>query len=349
VRYTPFAAATVAIAVFLACDAAFAQDTGTKWDLEVHAGFSSTLNQQEGLGSLPSTGTIVSGEISASTFYLGDGARLFNDNQRAVVGGQGAQIVPIDTLLLNSMITRQAGPAVGVRLRREIASRFAAEIDGDASLDHLTFTPAALASIETTRASYATALQRALLASPLPSAVASDATVTSRRFSPQLFATGAFVVKLRTSGKAIPYAVGGGGVMLNQGDTPSVTLEGNYSVDKPAQLLGTDTVSITYDENSMNGVGFGGAGFTYDVKSRWGIRVDAREYFYKNSSRNIVTVTPSLGFQSTGQPFPLVNVGDLRFATSSPLNGPPPETSTTFTGSGLQAHLIVSAGLVVRF
>ena len=122
--------------------------------------------------------------------------------------------------------------------------------------------------------------------------------------------------------------------MFNRGDTPSVNLVGNYSVDKPPQLLGTDNVSITYDEDSLNGVGFGGAGFTYDVKSRWGIRVDAREYLYKNSSRNVIAVTPSLGFQSTGQSFPLVNVGDLRFATSSPLNGPPPATSTTFSGSG---------------
>jgi hypothetical protein len=183
----------------------------------------------------------------------------------------------------------------------------------------------------------------------LTSSVNSVATVTDHRLAPQLFGTGGLVFKLKTSGRTIPFVVGGGGVVLNAGNTPTATLVANYALDKPAQLLGTDSVTITYSEDSFTDVGFGGGGFTYDITPKWGIRLDAREYWYKNSGTTMLTVSPTLGFQSTGQPVPLVDVGSLKFATSAPLNGAPVTTSPTFTGSGLQGHFTVSAGFVLRF
>jgi hypothetical protein len=349
-RRAHFAACVVVIAVCADYDAASAQDATSKWDVEVHAGLSSTRDQVDGSGGLPATGTIVQGAISASTFYLGDGARLFNENQRSVIGTQAAStIVPLDAVVASAATTRERGPAVGVRLEREVMRRFAVQVDGDLSLDHLAFTPGALTAIETTRASYTSALERALSVSPLASAVTSVATITDHQFAPQLFATAALVANLKLSGRTIPYVAGGGGVVFNWGSTPSAKLVGNYELDKPPQLLGTDTVSLTYGEDSLTRVGFGGGGFTHDLASKWGIRVDAREYLYRNSGKNGLDVTPALSFQSTGQPFPHVDAGALKFATSAPLNGSAVSGSTTFSGSGLQGHLIVSAGLVLRF
>ena len=353
-RHARIAWSVVIGAAFAAHDAALAQSadpsSGSKWDVEVHAGVSAPRNPESGSGSLPATGALVQSELSASTFYLGDGARLFNENQRVISGTQSAPvIVPLDAVLLNAMITRETGSAFGVRLQRDIKRRFAVQVDGDLSLDHLAFTPAALTAIETARASYIPALQRALSASPLTSSVTSVATVSDHRFAPQVFAAGAFVLKLRTSGRTIPYLTGGGGVVLNGGTSPSATLVGNYTLDQPAQLLGTDNVLITYDEKSMSGLGLGGGGFTHHLNAKWGVRVEAREYLYRNSGTNAVNITPTLGFQSTGRPVPVVNVGTLKFAATAPLNGQPLSTSTTFTGSGRQAHLIVSAGLLVRF
>jgi hypothetical protein len=179
--------------------------------------------------------------------------------------------------------------------------------------------------------------------------VTSVATLTDHQRATQLFATGAFVVKLRTSGNTIPYIEGGGGIVLNRGNAPQASLVGNYALDNPAQLLGTDTVAITYSQESWTEVGLFGGGFTHDVTSKWGIRVDAREYLFKNTGETDIAVTPTLGFQSTGQPFPLVNVGSLKFATTAPLTGAPVAASPTFAGSGLQGHLIVSAGVFLRF
>jgi len=343
----------VIVAAFAAHDAAAQSPDASsepKWNVEVHAGVSSPYNPVAGSGSLPSTGTVVQGELSASTFYLGDGARLFNENQRVVTGTQpGPLIVPLDAVLLSAMVTRETGSAVGVRLARDIRNRFAVQVSGDLSFDHLAFTSAALTAIEVTRSSYIPAVERALSASPLTSSVTSVATISDRHFAPQVFATGAIVVKLRTSGNTIPYLTGGGGVVLNGGSSPSATLVGTYTLDHPAQLFGTDTVVITHDEKSLSGLGLGGGGFTHDLNAKWGIRVDAREYLYQSSGTNTVNVTPTLGFQSTGQPMPVVNVGTLKFAATTPLNGQPVLPSPTFTGSGLHGNLIVSTGLFVRF
>jgi hypothetical protein len=347
----------VAVALLSARHTAFAQDavastsasTTPRWNVEVHAGISSPQNQSNGSGALPTTGTLLQGEISASTFYLGDGARLFNDNQRAIAGTQTPLIVPLDGVLLGAITTRQPGPAFGVRLERAIKERFAVHVNGDLALDHLEYTPEALRAIETTRTSYVPALQRALSASALTSSVTSVSTLTDHQRATQAFATGAFVLKLRTSGKTIPFIDGGGGVVFNGGNTPQASLVGNYTLNNPAQLLGTDTVALTYSQQSWTEVGLFGGGLSHDVTSKWGIRVDAREYVFKNTGETDIAVTPTLGFQSIGQPFPLVNAGSLKFATTAPLSGAPVSASPTFISSGLQGHLIVSAGFFLRF
>jgi len=94
---------------------------------------------------------------------------------------------------------------------------------------------------------------------------------------------------------------------------------------------------------------FGCCRFTYLVTPKSGIRIDGRTHFYKNPTTNLVDVTPALAAESTGQPFPLVTSGSLQFFTTAPLNGPPVAGATTFTGSGVQAHLAFSVGFFRRF
>lgn len=343
----------LALAMFGAHDAAFAQNPDNsarpRWNIEVHAGISSTRNQSNGSGGVPATGSLIQGEISASTFYLGDGTRLFNDNQLAIFGAQAPLIAPLDGALVGAMVRHEAGSSFGARLERAIRDRFAVQIDGDFVLDHIAFTPEAVTAIETTRASWTGALQRTLSASPLSSSTSSVATLTDHQRARQLFATGAFVVKLRASGRTIPFITGGGGVVFNGGARPEASLVGNYTLDKPAQLFGTDTVGITYSEASLMGVGLFGGGFSYDVTSKWGIRVDAREYVFKNRGETDVAITPALAFQSTGQPFPLVDVGSLKFAPSAPLSSAPASATPTFSGTGREGRLVVSAGFFLRF
>ena len=340
----------VPIAILAAGQKASAQSTEPKWDVQGYAGIAVTNDQVNGSGSLPTTGTILQGMMSASTLYFGDGARLFNQNQSVVLGGQtGSTIVPLDPILVSSAIRRERGASFGLRLERRLNRRLAIEMAGDCSVDHLAFTPVALTGLEATRGSFTTALEHALAISPVTAAVTSIATVNDHQTAVQLFTTGTLVVTLKDTGRMIPYVAGGGGVVFNGGNTPSATLVGNYQLGSPAQLLGTDTVALRYAENARAEVISAGAGFQYLMTPKWGIRIDGRTHFYKNSTANLVDVTPKLAAESTGQPFPLVNSGSLQFFTTAPLNGAPVVGATTFNGSGVQAHLVLSVGFFRRF
>jgi hypothetical protein len=323
-------------------------DTGPKWEIEGHAGLSATSDQAHGSGSLPTTATVVQGMISASTLYFGDGARLFNQNENAVFGQAASTIVPLDAVLAGPAIRRQKGTAFGIRVERALNRRLAIEMSGDASFDHLAFEPGALTALEATRGSFKTALGRTLSMAPLDSAATSVATLNDHQSARQLFAAGALILSLKESGRTIPYLSAGGGIAFNGGNLPTATLVGHYELGTPSQLFGTDTVALSYTQATRVPLISGGGGFKYLLTQKWGIRLDARARFYRNSTTNLVDVTPAMLFVSTGQPFPLVNTGALQFATTAPLNGASVQGATTFKGSGVQTQFLFAVGFFRR-
>jgi hypothetical protein len=339
--------------------------TERKWELEVHGGLSVNGYQNNGSGSLPLTGAIVGGKISVSSFYFGQGAQLFNQNQ---VGNSRAlpvpTITPVDSVLLSSVIQRERrGGTLGVRLGRSLGHRFAAEFTFDYSPANEALANTALAGIEATRASFTPALEHALSVSSPASTVTSVATVIDRKRVSQLFTTGALMVNLRQTGKAIPYVTIGGGVVLSTGDLPSATLVGSYQLGTSSQIFGTDTVNLSYSLKGRTYVGTGGAGLRYFITPTRGIRFDGRVQVYPNTIVNLVDATPVIALRSTGSPFPLINSGALQFSSTAPLNGVSvsatpgataaggglPPGSTTFTGTGLLPQVSITVGLFWRF
>jgi hypothetical protein len=335
------------------------------WELEVHGGLSVNGYQNSGSGSLPATGAIIGGKISASSFYFGTGAQLFNQNE---VGDSRAvtvpTITPVDQVLQSSVIQRQRrGGTLGVRLGRSIGRRFAADFTFDYSPANEAFANTALAGIEATRASFTPALQHALSVSSVASTVTSVATVIDRQRISQLFATGALRINLRETGRAIPYVTIGAGVVLSSGNLPSATLVGGYQLGTSSQILGTDTVNLTYSLKGRTWVGTGGAGLRYFITPTRGIRFDGRLQMYPNTIVNLVDATPAMALRSSGSPFPLINSGALQFSSTAPLNGvsvsaTPGATaaagsvapgSTTFTGKGLLPQVSLTIGLFWRF
>src|SRR4051812_3183459 len=82
-----------------------ARGSGTRWEIEAHGGVSATSAEHGGTGRLPDTGAIIGGLIGVSTFYLGDGAILFNQNQLANTARPGGPlIVPLDPILIGPAI-----------------------------------------------------------------------------------------------------------------------------------------------------------------------------------------------------------------------------------------------------
>jgi hypothetical protein len=314
----------------------------------VHGGVSAVRTQNEGSGSLPSTGAIVGGQMGVSSFYLSDGARLFNQNQMAVAGGQPVPtIVPLDNVLLGPAIRQQGAGTFGIRMSRAIRPRLTIEATADLEMVHQSFTPSALAGIEATRASFGPALERAL-SSGVASAVSSVATIDDRREASHLFVSGALIVNLKETGKVIPYLTIGAGTVFNRGDTPTATIVGTYQLQDPPQIFGSDTITLHYAQNGPTLIGTAGGGVKYLVTPRWGIRFDARAQVHKDSTTSLLDVTPALALQSNGAPFPIINYGSLQFSATGPMTGAA-VTGTTYSGSGLQAHVVLAAGLFLRF
>ena len=323
-----------------------------KWEVEAHGGWSDASFQSSGSGTLPTTGLVVGGQINVSSFYFGDGARLFNQNLATASKSQPLHTVaPLDTILMSSVIDRRRrGGTLGVRLGRTLGRRLMIEMTADYSLSDLSFTSAALAGIEAARVSFAPAIGQALSVSSVPFTAASVATVNDRQRAEQLFVTGVLSLQLKKTGIVIPYVTAGGGAVFNRGTLPGATLVGSYQLGAPPQILGTDTVELTYTMNNPTLVAIGGGGFRYFITPRWGLRLDARAYLHKNTTINLVNATPTRVLASTGSgSFPLVNAGALQFSATAPMNGPPFSGFTTFTGSGLQTHVNIAAGIFWRF
>jgi hypothetical protein len=319
-----------------------------RWEVEAHAGYVSVLDQRSGSGSLPTTGSLVQGLLSASTFAVGQGAQLFNENQAA--RGTGSPIVPLDPVLLAPAAMRDRIFLFGARFDRRLSRRVGIEIAGEYRRGRLLLRQETLAGFETTRASLESALQGALSRFPVPSAVSTVTAFLDDQQANQLVATGSLIVNLRDPGGVIPYLAFGGGVMMNDVTSPRARVVGTYQIGSPAQILYSDGVEMSIGgEGDRAYVGVAGGGLKVPLSSRWGVRLDARANVFKNRTVNLVDILPGSLLQSTGQPFPILTSGTVQFSAIAPLTGSPAVAAPTFSGSGFQAHVVLSTGLFVRF
>jgi len=312
------------------------------WLLEAHGALAKPIDALDGTGSLPTTGALVQGRVSASTFMFGDGAALFNQAQ------SGSPIVPLDSVLTNSTIARTGGPLFGARIVRSLGARLAIEGTADYQFGETSWRASTLTALETTRASYPTAIKNML-----SSSIATDATATSSLVDHQrvkaFTATGGLRVKLKTSGGTIPYVVGGAGWAIFDQSEPTATVAGSYQLGSPAQLFATDTVTLRYSDVDHSLVFFGGGGLQQAVSRSTGFTLDARFQVRDAGGVSVVDASPSRAANSVGPSLPAVTRGALHFDATGPLNGAPIIGAPTFTETGRRTQMIFAAGWFFRF
>jgi hypothetical protein len=356
-----FVRALVVVALVLRASQAIAQGTSQQqaaspafsdqlWEFEVHGGTALPLHGTDGSQSLPVTGTAVSGLISASTFFFGAGNQLFNQNQSGFAGPSAPTIATLDPIVVGPAVQwREWAIDIGVRLNHRLGRRFALEFTGDYRRSALQYSDDALSAIEASRASFIPALTRALAGASPPPVVTSVVTMEDGESAPQVLATGGILVNLKTTGRTIPYVVGGGGARFTFGNTPNASVTGTYQFGASSQITGIDTVELQYAFSDRDYFGYGGGGVRYYASPGWGIRVDARAEILRNQIENIVTVTPARGVRSGGAPFPIVTAGALQFSSTAPLTGPVISGVTTFSGRNFDIHVNITAGIFWRF
>ena len=158
------------------------------------------------------------------------------------------------------------------------------------------------------------------------------------------------MLNLSKSIRTTPYVLIGGGFMFTHDTQLNAQLNAQYQVGSSSYLTGYDRVWLRTTEDFRSITVVGGAGFKRVLSRHTGIRVDGRVHVYPSTVRTVVSVTPAQAASSTGPSLPLFNyAGGLQFSGVSPLNAPPFSSATSFTGSGLQAQVSLTAGFMFRF
>jgi len=379
------------VALVAVVSPAAAQTADSKWEIEVHGGGISLTHPSTGTISMPGPGEtfttagiypppappvlVVSASRRISSWYLGDGALLFNQAASAVAANPVAmtaafpgRIVALDPVLGRSLGEARRGGTFGLRLTRVVTPRISVELNMDYSLTRPQMTQANSDAIEATRASFISAFNGLITSNPnrVLNSLASTAAVKNGTGG-ELFTTGTLVVNLRTSGTIIPYATAGAGLIATTGTMPAVTLTGSYRFLNPSgsPINETDTVTLGEGRDRRTVAGILGGGVKYHVSPRWGIRIDARVSLSKNSASTLLDASPNvaLGLLPIGRGTlnadptiqfsnnwsdPITTLGVTSVARSS-LSGPAVTGFRTWSGEGLSSYTNIAAGLFWRF
>jgi len=377
-----------ALAVVVSPAAAQTKDSG-KWEIEFHAGGMLPTNPTAGTVSLPGPGQafttvaiypppapqvlVVGSSRRESSWYFGDGAVLFN--QAASALAPGAMTVPfpgriatLDPVLARSLGERRNGGSIGARVSRVLTPRLSAELSVDYSLARLQITQANSDAIEATRASFISAFNGLITSNPgrVLKSLTSTAAIDSGG-GHQLFTSGALIINLRTTGNVVPYATVGASLISTTGNTPSVTLKGNYQFLNPSgsPINETDNVTVRDARDDRAVAGILGGGVKYHVTPRWGIRLDARVSISKNTAITVLDATPNVALgllpagrlvlnadptiQFSNNSSDAVTAIGVTAVAASTLTGPALTGLRTFSGSGVSSHTNITAGIFWRF
>lgn len=321
--------------------------TPSAWEFELLGGRTTFSGGLDGTASLPSTGALSRGIISASTLYAGAGASLFNGNGAAA--GISTPIVPLDAVLTAGAVRRVPDALVGARVYRRIKGRLGLELGGDYSFAPFGLQPSAVAAIESARSSYQLALSSALARAGIGSEVSSVSTVVDRPSAQQVLATASVVYHLPGTTRLEPYVSAGGGAAVNYGTMPSIALTGTSRLGTADQVTYSDSVDVRFSQSAHSPVYQGAAGFKLRLTRHLGIRGDARLQLLGSSVKTSIDLSPALALRSAGGSFPQLSAGTLRFGVAGPLTGNTIVGATSFTGSGFERRFVATGGLYLRF
>ncbi|HXZ27645.1 MAG TPA: hypothetical protein VEG08_06550 [Terriglobales bacterium] len=371
--YNPAAAAFATPKSAPAAASSEGPDPDRRWEVEIHGGYQFAINPTSGTSNLPNPGAPfstflgVNDSRAISSWYFGNGALLYNQSVAATVLPFQLlnTITPWDPVLTSSVVRRQDGGTVGGRVSYDFNRRFNAEINFDYNMGDLAFTSGALINTLATSDSFVAAFSERLDPTGFCGGLCTNTVVTS---TPTLINhqgaafefTGGVNVNLWTSGRFIPYASVGVGVLHTTGDVPAINLTGNYQFSIGAQNFNeTDSATLVTSVQGNTFVGYVGVGAKYYVTPHWGFRFDVRDHISANGISNLLSASPSLVLVAPGTGTCLTQVAGpprVEFCNQpagvfgqSSLSGPAVSNFHSFSGSGALHQVSVTGGLFFRF
>jgi hypothetical protein len=328
-----------------------------RWEVEGYGGFSNRV-RSTGSAVLPAAGAPITTSNptfpsrQAPSWFFGDGSALLNGAIEDL--GLTSRITPLDGALM-SLGVGDRGAAAGIRVRRSIAPRLSLEL----SVDVLTGSPALSnafrAGVESSRASFDTAFAGLFATGPFAGAIVTATAATANGSGQQVVAAGSIRVPWAPRLGFAPYLTLGAGALTRRGGLPSATLVGNYQavVATGVPINETDRVVVRYSQGT-SAVGVLGAGVRRAVSPRWGVDVDGRVLVGPQPVKVLLDASPTV---TSGAPAGFIEsftYPSIQFSNnastgrSSSLGGPGLQGFTAFS-RGVQAHVLVTIGVYVRF
>lgn len=369
-RFRPFARqATGALTVAALCGflpaSALAQNAARpgSWTIEVYGGGSSSSGSSTGspLASFDA-GTPFTTESSrpsraVSSWYFGDGAALLNQvlTQFSTINGTTfPRLVPLDAALRESGGRRGSGGAFGLRIGRVLTPRLAFEINVERSMASLELSSGLKDALQKSSDSFKDSFQALLDTAPATALVVTSTITMPKASNTQTRVGGALKFTVYSGSRLEAYLTGGGGVLLNGGESPRAILNGKYTF----RLFGTfpmdetDRVTVTVNQPKNSAMGLVGGGLTYDLSSHTGLRADVRMLINSTSDVTTLTAAPAVVTATPVGVLPSVTSPAIQFSNQanirSTLSGPN-QNLTVFTGSGSNRQTSVTLGIFRRF
>lgn len=361
VSYRCAAAFTFAAAFLVPAAPAHAQGGAAgRWEVEFHGGFASATAPDGGTaGTLPAatpfTTLAQSQSRRVSSWFFGDGASLLNTANATLAPSSG--FTAIDPVILGAAASRDSGANFGFRIARRFGSRYFVEGTVDVANTPLTFSQEALDGIEASRSTFVTAFRGLFTSGPSPNPNVTAPVALNEGSGRDVMTTGVFGIDLLTTGRLIPYVVGGAGVAHSTGEQPNATITGNYNFPIPiagvAPINETDILAVRLVREDNAAIGVFGGGLRYAASPRWGVRFDVRASVGGGASDVVIDATPSVATGVPGAILITPTSPSAVFSSStinrSSLTGPAISGLKTFTGSGSSWRTNVTGGVYFRF
>jgi hypothetical protein len=330
-----------------------------RWEIEVHGGATLASTRADGTGALPPPGAPLT--TSTPTFptrhvpswFFGDGAALLNGVNASF--GLPARVVPLDAGLTSPDLDVAGRFALGLRVRRELTSRFSVEAGFETSAGASSLSDVLESTADSTRESFEAAM-RALLSSGPFSDVDVQATRSTGNGSQRDVAVSlALNVHVRRFGRFEPYLTAGGAILSRVGTGPAMVLESRYrfTVDGTLPIEESDRV-VVRARRDQTAAAIAGGGVRRALSDRWSLRIDARVFVGPGGHRLEIDATPSTTHGSPAGFVESFTHPSVQFSNDPSTGrqsslGAPLQSFEVFKSDGIETRLVLAVGLSRRF
>jgi hypothetical protein len=336
--------------------------TDPVWTVSVHMGsvFGQAPGGGDAIGGFPvgQTFTTAPGfptRVNPSWFF-GDGARLFNEVQAQFAerfDEHFPRIEPIDDLLRSARVHRR-GAGFGVRIGRRLTPRMAVEFELDRGVGSLRPQSSVDEAMEAARVGFEQAFSGliALVPASLTSVSATSTRVDADSGRTAIGASMRFV--LRRTPRLETHASAGLAWLISGDSESEVRLRGSYRfrILGSLQIDETDEIAIRFADRDRTTAAIVGGGVLYNLSRHYALRADARLLLSGSGMTTSVEATPRRNTIGSGVALPSQTDPSIQFSSlvniPSSLGGGR-QTLTTFTASGVEVGLHVTAGIAFRF